>query len=421
MSTLSSSPSPWLTERRRLALETASTSPLPRRGLALWRYTDPNVFDRSVEQAAGSSPEPTLVNDLKRQMQENQLSALAIEHGSGQVEVWLGPEAKAAGARLLSLAGAIAETQEQVEPYLYQLINDHFGKFESLNGAHWNEGLFLFVPENVHLAAPIQLLRIAPTSGTSFPRLLGIVGKQSSLTIIDEYVGGSDDAKAASLSNGVVELFGNDGSQTRYVSLQQTATGTNSYLSHRARIGRDATMLTVPLVFGGNVAKQNFGVLLSGTGAESNMIGVLFGAGYQHFDNHTLHHHVTGKTKSNIDFKVVLRDRALSAYTGLIRIDQHAKVCEAYQENRNLLLTPGTRAETIPELEILNEDVSCTHGATVGPIDPLQVFYLNCRGIDTAEATRMIVAGYIESTFGLLPEQLRERINAIVAKRLATM
>jgi Fe-S cluster assembly protein SufD len=177
-------------------------------------------------------------------------------------------------------------------------------------------------------------------------------------------------------------------------------------------------MLTLPIVFGGNLSKQNFGVILSGQGAESRMYGLLFGAQYQRFDNHTLHRHIAGQSQSTIDFKVVLRDRAVSAYTGLIGIDQTAKTCQAYQENRNLLLNKGPRVETIPELEILNEDVQCSHGATIGPIDPESIFYLTSRGIEQQEAVRMIVSGFVERTLTQVPPDLRERIGMVVNERL---
>ncbi|MCX6834381.1 MAG: SufD family Fe-S cluster assembly protein [candidate division Zixibacteria bacterium] len=118
---------------------------------------------------------------------------------------------------------------------------------------------------------------------------------------------------------------------------------------------------------------------------------------------------------------MVLRDRALSAYTGLIRIEKSARGCEAYQENRNLLLNDGTRVETIPELEILNEDVSCSHGATIGPIDPLLVFYLNSRGIPEREAVRMIVSGFVADTLKHVPEDIRERVAGFVEERLGNL
>jgi Fe-S cluster assembly protein SufD len=148
------------------------------------------------------------------------------------------------------------------------------------------------------------------------------------------------------------------------------------------------------------------------------MQGLLFGSGFQQGDNHTLHLHAASDTHSSIDFKVVLRDRARSAYTGLIRIEKDARTCEAYQENRNLLLGRETRAQTIPELEILNEDVRCSHGATIGPIDPLSVFYLQSRGIGLAETVRMLVSGFVATTLDSLPENLKVRIKDFVSQRL---
>ena len=102
----------------------------------------------------------------------------------------------------------------------------------------------------------------------------------------------------------------------------------------------------------------------------------------------------------------------------MIKIDQKAQTCEAYQENRNLLLNKGAKAESIPELEILNEDVSCSHGATVGPIDEMQVFYLTSRGIARDEAIRMVVSGFVSSTIKLIPEDLRERVSEVIQNRL---
>ena len=148
------------------------------------------------------------------------------------------------------------------------------------------------------------------------------------------------------------------------------------------------------------------------------MYGLLFGSKRQHFDNHTLHHHASGQTTSDIDFKVVLRDKAVSAYTGLIRIEQDAANCEAYQENRNLLLGGGAKAETIPELEILNEEVMCSHGATVGPIDPEMIFYLTSRGFSPEEAVRTIVTGFVASTLKMVPADIRGGIRSAVTDRL---
>lgn len=412
----------WLKEKRKDEAESFNASPLPRRGLHLWRYTDPGKFmfesDIGTVQVGESF---AAVEDLeKKHLADGHLTGLVVDFAGREITTYGFDEAAKTGLVVCSLSRALESHADLVQQHLYSLINSKTGKFESMNGALWNDGVFIYVPDGVVVEKPIHLLREAGTTGSSqYPRLLVVAGTHAQLTLIDEYGGGSNElSDGPSYSNGAVEIVGGDESHIRYVSLQRQGGGMHSYLTHRAKIGRSATMLTIPLAFGGVLSKQNFGVQLAGEGAESNMYGLLFGSRRQHFDNHTLHHHAVGHTRSDIDVKVVLRDRAVSAYTGLIRIEEHAQTCEAYQENRNLLLTKGTRAETIPELEILNEEVSCSHGATVGPIDPHQLFYLKSRGIEKEKAVRMIVSGFVESTLAIVPDDLRRRISQFVETRL---
>ncbi len=413
----------WLKEKRQASREAFNSAPLPRRELHLWRYTDPGKF--LIKQGSITDTLPVKEHDT---VEEIKLSSLKRGHLSGLVNDLGGQEIRFYGVDDLTKRGiivsrlseAIDKYPELVEKYLYQLVNSQTGKFEAMNGALFNDGIFIHVPDSIALESPLHLLRESGGENSAcFPRLLIIVGKNAELTVIDEYTGGSPNIEqGTSYTNSAVEIFGLENSRTRYVSLQRQTAGTHSYLTHRARIERDATMLTISLAFGASVSKQNLGIILNGKGAESNLYGLLFGSQSQHFDSHTRHHHVANKTLSNIDFKVVLRDRAESAYTGQIRIEKGARTCEAYQENRNLLLNKGTRAETIPELEILNEDVMCTHGATLGPIDPLEVFYLTSRGIHQAEAVRMIVSGFVEATLRKVPGDMQERISNFVAQRL---
>ena len=145
------------------------------------------------------------------------------------------------------------------------------------------------------------------------------------------------------------------------------------------------------------------------------MYGVIFGDDKQHFDYHTMQHHKASESFSNLNFKVVLKDKAKSAYTGLIRIEKDTVNCEAYQENRNLLLNPGTKAESIPELEILTDQVRCTHGATMGPIDPEQIFYLKSRGIGETEAVKMIVIGFMESLLRQIPDDIAKILRDVIS------
>ncbi|MBD3402263.1 Fe-S cluster assembly protein SufD [candidate division GN15 bacterium] len=412
----------WLRERRKLSLDTFNSTPIPRRGLHLWRYTDPEKFliaaDRMDTAFVEHFDEAEQVE--KKHFDEGSLAALAIDYGGRRMDVMISDTTASKGVVIKPLSDAVESHHDLVEEHLYGLVSSRIGKFEAMNSAMWNDGLFVHVPANTTIERPIHLIREAGRAGSAtFPRLLVVVGDNAEVTLIDEYAGGAaQTADGFAYSNGAIELFGGQDSRVRYVSLQRQGHGTISYLTHRARIGKGASMMTIPFAFGASISKQNFGVQLDGTGANSKMVGLLFGAGRQHFDNHTVHHHSVGQTFSDIDFKVVVRDKSRSAYTGLIKIDQNAKTCEAYQENRNLLLNRGTKAETIPELEILNEDVSCSHGATVGPIDEMQIFYLTSRGIAHDEAVRIVVSGFVQSSIKMAPPDLQERLSDVIAERL---
>ena len=415
----------WLNQRRQSLRETFNSLPLPRRGLQLWRYTDPSRFIvETASHAASVNGKFEAIRTVEQKhVAEGRLVGLVTDINGREIAVHGLDEAAKSGLLVMALSDAAKSHHALIEPHLYSLVNAQTGKFEAMNGALWQDGVFIHVPDGVVIDKPLHLLRqMGGVGSAAFPRLLVVVGKNAEITLIDEYGGGpTDDSAGFAYANGVVEIVADEDSRTRYVALQRLAAGTRFYQTHRARIGRGAHILTIPLAFGGTLSKQNFGVILDGPGAESQMNGLLFGSGRQHLDNHTLHHHASGQTRSNINFKVVLRDRALSAYTGLIHIEKSARGCEAYQENRNLLLNEGTRAETIPELEILNEDVSCSHGATIGPIDPLLVFYLNSRGIPEREAVRMIVSGFVADTLKHVPEDIRERVAAFVDERLGNL
>ena len=176
--------------------------------------------------------------------------------------------------------------------------------------------------------------------------------------------------------------------------------------------------MSVMVSFGAGLYKADVGAVLEGAGSESRMVGLCFGDGRQRADHHTVQDHRGAHTASDIDFRVVLAGKARSAYTGVIRIAQDAPYCEAFQENRNLLLSDGCKADSIPELEILTDEVRCKHGATAGPIDPDQLFYISSRGLSPDDATKMIVTGFLEAALANIPESLGDPIREELARRL---
>lgn len=408
----------WLIQRRLDALKLYNDSPLPDRVSHLWRYTEPELFvpkDQAIQtaalQACLEAPEnPQGLVELEAH------SAEAVYQGGQLIHFGMDESLKTKGLILTTLADAARQHPALVEPYLSRLIPESHGKFEALNAAVWQGGLFLYVPRNLVIEKPIHLF-VVGDNGTPFlaSRLLAVIGEASQLTLVEEYSGVRD---AQIHANSVTEIFVSQAVNLRHVILQRWGEQVVSHYTQRALIERDASVLSVVAGLGGRTIKADLGSRLNGRGANVKLLGMSFVQHSQHFDQHTVHEHLAGGSFSDLDFKVVLKDKARSVYTGLIRIDQNAPGCEAYQENRNLLLSDKTRADTIPELEIMTDEVRCTHGATIGPVDEQQLFYLEARGIPRDEAVRMVVAGFVEPTLKEVSDDLRERIRLYITERV---
>jgi Fe-S cluster assembly protein SufD len=407
---------PWLYRIRKNAWQYYQTSPPPARTSNVWRYSDPALFTvENPQELFGRLP--FLPDDSPHRIRDIGPGHAAIGYNRRDLRAFVrvNPELESAGVFLKDLYSAIRENNQLVEDHLGHLIGHDFGKFEALNLALWNTGMFLYIPSNLVIEKPIYLHRY-PTGKYTIPRLLVIIGDNTKSTIIDDYSGQCESDCA--LVNGAVEIFAGDASKVRYVNLQRFATDMNAYITIRSQIGRETNIKSIFGSIGSRVTKVNAGTILTGRGAKSEMYGIVFGDKKQHFDYHTMQHHRASESFSNINFKVALKDKANSAYTGLIKIEKNTVNCEAYQENRNLLLNNGTKAESIPELEILTDQVRCTHGATMGPIDPEQVFYLKCRGISETEAVKMIVNGFAESLFGQLPDDIAAILRDLIQAKM---
>jgi Fe-S cluster assembly protein SufD len=406
----------WLHDLRRRAWEVYQDADLPLRVEHIWKYTKPEWFlPDNIQDRMNVLPQVSKVKENEIAPLKQEFAAFGCNHGERLTYTQIANDLKSSGLIYLDLMNAIQKHGDLVQRYLGKLVGYDFGKFEALNLALWNSGMFLYIPNDLILEKPIYIHR-HPDEKYNMARLLVVVGSNSKATIIDDYAGKMIDNSYN--ANSAIEIFAGQNSDVRFVSPQNINQKSRSYVTQRAQVDRDARYYSIFVSLGADVSKYNLGAILNGKGANSQMLGILFGDGKQHFDHHTTHHHKAGETYSNIDFKVVLKDKALSAYTGLIRIDEKTLNCEAYQENRNLLLNPGTRAESIPELEILNDEVRCSHGATVGPIDPEMVFYLRSRGYSYEEAVKAIVAGFIEPLLLQVPEDLRQMMKNMVEFKL---
>jgi Fe-S cluster assembly protein SufD len=386
---------------RDAALERYRDLPLPDTSQEAWRFTDLAGFDPDAfvqnGHPAGTVPGGTVpLLDIDVAGLANVSEAgIEIERApSGIVFEPLGED-----ERLGTLVGAT-------------------DKFTAHNAASWEHGLLVRVPKGVELEQPLYV-RVANSSadGSLFWRLLVIAEAGSRFTLIEEYASASPELEA--YSNAAVELFVEQGAKLEYVSLQNLSRGTWHFATHHARVERDAELDWVAGGFGSKKGKTRIQNDLAGPGATSRVTGAYFADGDQHLDYDTFQEHIAPSTTSDFAFKGALRDEATTVWRGMIRVEHEAQKTNAYQENRNLLPSERAHADSIPGLEILANDVRCTHGATLGQVDREQLFYLMSRGLSRSEAERLIVRGFFQDVLDRIElEPVREALAEALEARI---
>jgi Fe-S cluster assembly protein SufD len=387
-----------VTDRAEL-LERYRALPMPTTTDEAWRFTDLRGFDPD-DFAADGAGAPVAVPGLL------EIDVAAIAHvGEGGIEIERAPE------------GIRFEALDDDHPRLGELVG-HDEKFAAHNAAVWKHGLLVEVPKGLELEQPLYV-RIANSidDGSLFWRLLVVAGEQSRFTLIEENVSGGSDL--AAYSNAAVELFVEQGAKLEYVSLQNLSRETWHFASHHARVERDAELDWVAGGFGSKKGKVRIQNDLAGPGATSRVTGAYFSDGTQHLDYDTFQEHMAPSTTSDFAFKGALRDESTCVWRGMIRVERDAQKTNAYQENRNLLLSEKAHADAIPGLEILANDVRCTHAATIGQVDREELFYLMSRGLSKAEAERLIVRGFFSEILDRIElEPVREALGSALEARI---
>jgi Fe-S cluster assembly protein SufD len=378
-------------------LERYRALPLPTKADEHWRFTDLAGFDPDAFGADGATEiaAPATLLDVDA-------AGVAVV-GEAGIRIERAPD----GIRFEPLAD---------HPLLGTLVGSD-EKFAAHNAALWEHGLLVHVPKGVELERPLYV-RVANSvpDGSLFWRLLVVAEPESRFTVIEEYVSTSPDL--AAYSNAAVEIFVGQAAKVEYVSVQSFSQQTWHFASHHARVDRDAELDWVTGGFGSAKGKVRIQNDLAGPGATSRVTGAYFADGTQHLDYDTFQEHIAPNTTSDFAFKGALRDDARAVWRGMIRVEQDAQKTNAYQENRNLLLSKSAHADSIPGLEILANDVRCTHGATLGQVDREQLFYLMARGLTRSQAERLIVRGFFQDVLDRVELQpVREALgNALEAR-----
>jgi Fe-S cluster assembly protein SufD len=416
----------WMRQFRLRAWETYEQLPMPARTDEEWRRTDLTLVRQQLPTYRPWA-EPATGEEAMRQAEAlsaalaggDQRAGLLVQHNSTAIRAELDHEWRARGVILTDLDTAVREHPELVQRYfMTDCVPVHASKFVALHAAFWSGGTLLYVPRGVEMTLPVQAITVADQPGLGlFVHSLVVLEPTSRVTFIESV--GSGEAHGDGFASDVSELIVGDGANLRCIRLQEWGPRVQNFSTQRVQLGRDASINWLVVTLGGQLSRADVQAFLNGPGSSAEMLGLFFGDGRQHFDHHTMQVHNAPSAGSDLLFKGTLNDSARSVFSGLIQVAPGAQKTDAYQLNRNLLLSDKARADSIPNLEIQANDVRCTHGASVGPVDPNHLFYLMSRGLSRAEATRMIVDGFFEPVVARIPlEGVRERLWASIEQKM---
>ena len=407
----------WLRDRRQGAYERFASHPLPTDAEEVWRYSriaqlDLDAFhllplDVAVGRRVLGQPLQAALDDIGGHC------GLAAVHDGVVTELSLDDDVAARGVVLADLT-----TDDRGEDALGAVADNSTDSFTELNTAFVRGAVLLDVPDGVIVDRPIVVLHCVETEGVAvFPRTIVRLGRDSEATVVEWQR--SEDVVA--FVDPVVELDVGEAARLGYVNVQQWGERVWQTGYQASRVARDATLRSSTIALGGDYARIRTDSRLAGRGATSHLQAVYFGGHTQMHDFRTMQDHAAPSTTSDLLFKGAVQDQAQSVYSGLIRVRKEGGGTNAFQTNRNLVLSEGARAESVPNLEIEANDVRCSHASAVGPIDDDQRYYLESRGIPPDVAERLIVLGFFSEVLEALPtasliEPLREALRAKFAR-----
>lgn len=416
----------WLRERRDHAWDVYERTPMPTTRLEEWRYTDlRRKLDLDALKLSSTETAPDDFEQWPMRLRE----AMALDReASGHivlidghvVHTDLDDALTKKGVVLASLHDAVENHTELVKEYLAtKAVPPEEGKFAALNAALWNDGIFLYVPRGVKLDVPVRVTRWFSESGVAyFSRTLIVAETASQVSYVDEVL--SDDFEAQTLTSSAVEVIAQEGAQVQYVAVQRLGRGGFYQAVQRTLAQRDARLDTLNVALGGTTTRVDLNARLLGPGANSDMLGLYFGDEDQHFDFNTSQDHVADNAGSDLLYKGALDGSSRAVFRGIIRVHKGAQKTDAYQKNRNLLLSPRARADSLPNLEIEADDVKCSHGATVGQLDEEAKFYLMSRGLRRTAAERLVVLGFLGEVLAKLPlGGVGTKVSRVIEQKLA--
>lgn len=411
----------WWQARKAEAWKKFQATPMPRRQDEDWRFATIDAIQLGDFQSGekGDTAESKL---LARSAASFPHAAKAVFSNDRLLHIEGGEELVKQGVVFESLSGALQKHPALLEKYfMAHPVDLGAQKFAALHAAHASAGVLIHVPKNVEIELPLVVFHWLDGSGAAvFPHTLIVAESHAKVTVVDFLE--STGAHGAGLACGVNDLLVGPGAKVDYICFQRWGSKATSFQLNSTRVEKDGEARSLFVNLGSAYARQESRSTLVGGGARSEMLGLSVGNDRQEFDQRTLQCHDVPNTWSDLLYKNALDDRSKSIFKGLIRVAPGAAKTDAYQNNRNLLLNPEAEADSMPGLEILNDDVRCTHGATTGQIDRDQLFYLMARGIDPRTGAQLLAHGFFEEVIDRLPDKkIGEAVRKAVADKFTSM
>jgi Fe-S cluster assembly protein SufD len=411
----------FLKDYRYQAWDSFQSLPMPKTTDEPWRRTDL----RKLAASSFELPELEAYDDLPSVPDELLEPLIGDQHGGqivllpGGIQANLAPDLARQGIIFTDFQTAEEKYPEVLRQVLGKVVRPDESKFSAMTAALAQNGVLVYVPRGVQVEQPLHSVYWGPGTGLAhLSHLIVWLEEGASLTYVHESASPTE-PDGQTFHAGIVEIQVNPAANLRFVELQSWGEHVWNVTHERARVERDGNLDWVFVAVGSHLTKNFSDLDLVGEGSTGRMSGFYFTDGDQHLDHDTQQNHLAPHTTSDLLFKGALKGRSRSVWQGMIYVAPGAQKTDGYQANRNLVLSGQARADSIPGLEIMADDVRCTHGATVGKIDPEEIFYLRSRGIPYPEAERLIVAGFFDPIMQRIPfEEVRSRLETIIQEKM---
>jgi Fe-S cluster assembly protein SufD len=416
----------WFREQQQAAWKEFEALSKPTRKDQAWRFSNVNLLDLTPFNYGGRLADEERTEILEQSRGLDQVGGRMIFAGDQLIERdVISDQLKKRGVIFQSLERAMVEHTELFRKhFMSQPARLGSAKFAALHQALVSSGTFIYVPRGVEIELPIEIFHwLNGENASAFPHLLLVTDELAKVTVIehfrslDPYRGNE---QPVGFACGVNDLIAGPGAKVTYVCAQNWGDKVVALQMNSTTVDHDAAAMSLNLNLGSRYSRFESLSRLIGEGGRSDLLAVSVAKDQQEFDARTLQDHISPHTASDLLYKNALDDRARCTFGGLIRVEPHAHFTDAYQKVRNLLLSDDAEANSMPGLEILADNVRCTHGATSGQIDEDELFYLRTRGIPVPVAQRLIVTGFLDEVIQRLDHaEIADHLHRLIEEKFA--